>query len=117
MFVIDPAGAGAWPTQDGLSATAFPHGVWGSQVEISESVAPILIARRELRPGSGCAGRMRGGLGHRIELRSANGQPFLVFLSVERVRYPARGRDGGHSGAPSRIRLDGGPGLPGKSMV
>jgi N-methylhydantoinase B len=110
-------GTGARPARDGLSATAFPSGVWGSQVEISESVAPILINRRELRPGSGGAGRTRGGLGQRIELRSANGQPFLVFLSVERVRYPARGREGGHSGAPGRIRIDGGPDLPGKGEV
>ncbi len=119
--LVHNGGTGARPSKDGLSATAFPSGVWGSQVEIAESVAPIVIAKRELRRDSGGAGRWRGGLGQRIELRSANAQPFLVFLSVERIRFPARGRDGGGAGAPGRIRLanaDGpGPDLPGKGEV
>jgi N-methylhydantoinase B len=86
-------------------------------VEITESVAPVLVTKRELRPDSGGPGRYRGGLGQHIELRSANGQPFQVFLSVERVKYPARGRDGGGNGAPGRIRLDDGPDLPGKGEI
>jgi N-methylhydantoinase B len=32
-------GTGARPTLDGLSATAFPSGVWGSQVETTEAAA------------------------------------------------------------------------------
>ncbi len=115
--LVHNGGTGARPGRDGLSATAFPSGVWGSQVEISESAAPILIARRELRPDSGGAGRQRGGLGQRIELRSANGRPLMLFLSVERVRFPAAGRAGGLPGAPGRIRLGDGPDLPGKAEV
>ncbi len=120
VFAIELAhngGTGARPASDGLSATAFPSGVWGSQVEITESVAPVLITKRELRRDSGGPGRWRGGLGQRIELRSANGQPFLVFLSVERTKFPARGRDHGGNGAPGRIRLEGGADLPGKGEV
>ncbi len=120
VFAVELAhngGTGARPGKDGLSATAFPSGVWGSQVEITESVAPVLIKRRELRRDSGGAGRWRGGLGQRIELCAANDQPFLVFLSVERIRFPARGRDGGLAGAPGRIRLDEGPELPGKGEI
>jgi len=115
--LVHNGGTGARPLRDGLSATAFPSGVWGSQVETSEAAAPILFLRRELRPGSGGAGRARGGLGQRIEIRSANGAPMMLFLSVERVRNPARGRSGGHSGAAGRIRLDDGPDLPGKAEV
>ncbi|MEL7466197.1 MAG: hydantoinase B/oxoprolinase family protein [Pseudomonadota bacterium] len=114
-------GTGARPALDGLSATAFPSGVWGSQVEISEAVAPILIQRRELIADSGGAGRMRGGLGQRIEVESATAEPFSVFLSVERVRNPAEGRAGGAQGACGRIRVanaDGpGPDLPGKGEL
>lgn len=120
LFALELAhngGTGARPSKDGLSATAFPSGVWGSQVEITESVAPVLVTRRELRQDSGGAGRFRGGLGQRIELRSADGQPFLVFLSVERVKHPARGRAGGGNGAPGRIRVDDGAELPGKGEV
>ncbi|MEM1384683.1 MAG: hydantoinase B/oxoprolinase family protein [Pseudomonadota bacterium] len=110
-------GTGARPGRDGLSATAYPSGVWGSQVEISESVAPILIRRRELRPNSGGPGRMRGGLGQRIELTAASGDALTVFLSVERIDNPARGRDGGLPGDPGRLRLDGGRDLRGKGEV
>jgi N-methylhydantoinase B len=120
VFTLELAhngGTGARPIKDGLSATAFPSGVWGSQVEVTESVAPVLITKRELRRDSGGPGRWRGGLGQRIEIRAANGRPFLVFLSVDRIKYPARGRDGGLSGAPGRIRLGDRPDLPGKGEV
>ena len=72
---------------------------------------------RELRSDSGGAGRQRGGLGQRIELESANDEAMTLFLSVERVRYPARGRRGGMAGAPGRIRIGDGPDLPGKGEV
>ena len=107
-------GTGARPTKDGLSATAYPSGVWGSQVEITESVAPVLVWRRELRPGSGGAGKYRGGLGQVIEIESAEGAPISLFLSVERMKYPARGRDGGGDGMPGRIALATGEKFPGK---
>ncbi len=110
-------GTGARPTKDGLSATAFPSGVWGSQVEIAESAAPVLVTRRELRPDSGGAGQFRGGLGQRLELTPANDQAFLLFLAVERIRNPAQGRMGGQAGACGRIRVDDGPDLPGKGEV
>ena len=111
---VHNGGTGARPAKDGLSATAYPSGVLGSQVEISESVAPVLIKRRELRPDSGGAGRTRGGLGQSIEVESANGNPFLLFLSVERIKHPAKGRAGGQAGMPGRIRIGDGPDLPGK---
>ncbi len=100
-------GTGARPMLDGLSATAFPSGVWGSQVETTEAVAPVLIHCRELRQDTGGAGRYRGGLGQRIKISSAIDQDFMLFLSVERVRNPARGRHGGQDGACGRIRISG----------
>lgn len=120
IFAVELAhngGTGARPRKDGLSATAFPSGVWGSQVEITESVAPVLVTKRELRRDSGGAGRWRGGLGQRIELRAANGEAFLVFLSVDRIKFPARGRSGGKAGAAGGIRLDNGPAVPGKGEL
>ena len=67
-----------------------------------------------MRPGSGGAGKWRGGLGQSIEVTSANDAPFLVFLSVERISFPAEGRAGGMAGAPGRMRLDNKPDLPSK---
>ncbi|WP_299728103.1 hydantoinase B/oxoprolinase family protein [uncultured Tateyamaria sp.] len=108
-------GTGARPTLDGLSATAFPSGVWGSQVETTEAAAPILIHRRDLRRDSGGAGQYRGGLGQRIEVSSAEDEDVLLFLSVERVDNAAKGRHGGLDGAKGRIRIgDESADLPGK---
>ncbi|MGI9355462.1 MAG: hydantoinase B/oxoprolinase family protein, partial [Rhizobiaceae bacterium] len=118
LELVFNGGTGARPDIDGLSATAFPSGVWGSQVETTESVAPVLIHRRELRPDSGGAGRMRGGLGQHIEISSAIDQDFMLFLSVERILNPARGRHGGHDGAAGRIRVGHeGAELPGKGEL
>ena len=118
LELVFNGGTGARPTLDGLSATAFPSGVWGSQIETTEAVAPILFNRRELRQDSGGPGRNRGGLGQHIELRSAEDQDFLVFLSVERVLNPAKGRHGGLAGAPGRTRIGhDGAALPSKGEV
>jgi N-methylhydantoinase B len=107
LELVHNGGTGGRPNADGLSATAYPSGVFGSQVEITEAVAPVIIWRRELLPDSGGAGRYRGGLGQRIEMTSAINAPFLVFLSVERLKNPARGRAGGLPGAPGRIQVTG----------
>lgn len=118
LELVFSGGTGARPSLDGLSATAFPSGVWGSQIETTEAVAPVLITRRELRQDSGGPGRLRGGLGQNIEIRSSTGEDFMLFLSVERIANPAKGRHGGLAGAPGRIRLGpDGPDLPGKGEV
>ena len=103
LELVFSGGTGARPNLDGLSATSFPSGVWGSQVETTEAVAPVLITRRELKPDSGGAGRTRGGLGQHIEFQSSCDEEFMVFLSVERILNPARGRFGGGEGAAGRI--------------
>lgn len=105
--LVHNGGTGARPRIDGLSATAYPSGVFGSQVEMTEAAAPVTVWRRELLTDSGGPGQFRGGLGQRIEMTSAIDEPFLVFLSVERVRFPAAGRAGGAQGAPGRIRVTG----------
>ncbi|MEP5090223.1 MAG: hydantoinase B/oxoprolinase family protein, partial [Paracoccaceae bacterium] len=118
LELVYNGGTGARPKADGLSATAFPSGVWGSQVEMTEAVAPVLITKRELRQDSGGAGTYRGGLGQRIEMVSATNEDLLLFLSVDRIDNAARGRQGGKSGATGRIRIGrDGPDLPGKGTV
>lgn len=114
--LVFSGGTGARPGKDGLSATAFPSGVWGSQIETTESIAPVLFNKRELRIDSGGAGQYRGGLGQCIEIKAIE-DDFLLFLSVERIRFAASGRDGGAAGAVGRVRIehDGEP-LPGKGV-
>jgi N-methylhydantoinase B len=98
-------GAGARPGKDGLSATSFPSGVRTIPVEATESVAPVLFYRREFREGSGGSGRFRGGLGQVIELGGAGAAPLALLCNFERVRNPARGRNGGGKGAPGAVSL------------
>jgi N-methylhydantoinase B len=98
-------GAGARPTKDGLSATAFPSGVRTIPVEATETVAPVVFHRREFREGSGGPGRFRGGLGQVIELGGAEGAPLALLCNFERVHNPARGRDGGRAGASGMVTL------------
>ncbi|AXI43222.1 hydantoinase B/oxoprolinase family protein [Sulfitobacter sp. SK011] len=118
LELVFNGGTGARPDFDGLSATAFPSGVWGSQIETTEAAAPVLITKRELHPDSGGVGRMRGGLGQSIALKSSKDEDIMLFLSVERINTPAAGRHCGGAGAPGRIRLGAqGADLPGKGTV
>jgi N-methylhydantoinase B len=98
-------GAGARPDKDGLSATAFPSGVRTIPIEATETIAPVLFGRREFRDGSGGAGAFRGGLGQVIEIGGAGGMPISLLCNFERVKHPARGRNGGHAGTPGRVTL------------
>ncbi len=107
-------GSGARPGKDGLSATAFPSGVRSVPVEVIESVAPVVVWRKELRTDSGGPGRTRGGLGQVMEIASAEDAPFAVYAMFERIDHPARGRDGGLAGAPGRVGLTSGAVLKGK---
>lgn len=108
--MFNSGGTGARPGFDGLSATAFPSGVSTMSVEATEHVGPITIWRKDLRAGSGGAGALRGGLGQTIEIEPSAGYDFYFNAMFDRVENPARGRDGGGSGAPGRVELaDGTP--------
>jgi N-methylhydantoinase B len=98
-------GAGARPGKDGLNVTAFPSGVRTIPVEATETIAPVVFRRREFREGSGGAGRFRGGLGQVIEIGGADGLPISMLCNFERVKNPARGRQGGAKGEPGTVTL------------
>src|SRR5690348_7797273 len=98
-------GAGARPEKDGLSVTAFPSGVRTIPIEATENVAPVVFYRREFRDGSGGPGRFRGGLGQVIELGGAGANPLALLCNFERIRHPARGRNGGAPGGAGQVGL------------
>ena len=108
ILMFNSGGTGARPTLDGLSATAFPSGVHTMSSEVTEHVGPITIWRKELREGSGGAGRQRGGLGQVIEISANPGHRIYINAMFDRCQHPARGRDGGHAGAAGEVRLDDG---------
>ncbi len=119
MLMFNSGGSGARPGLDGLTATAFPSGVRTMSVEATEQVGPIVVWRKEIRSGSGGAGRFRGGLGQTIEIGPAEGYLFEFSAMFDRVDNPARGRAGGQDGAPGAVRLDDGTpfGSKGKQTV
>ena len=113
MNAFYAGGTGARPAKDGLSATAFPSGVRSTPVEITENATPLIMWRKELLPDSGGAGRFRGGLGQIMEFAHADGEAFAVSKMFDRIKHPARGRDGGEAGAPARVYTSGGKKLKG----
>ncbi len=113
---VTNGGTGARPGKDGLSATAYPSGVRGTPVEITESTLPVIVWRKELRPDSGGAGRTRGGHGQTIEIESSNGAPLEILAAFDRIDHPPRGRDGGADGAAGYLGLKSGEKLRGKGF-
>ena len=109
-------GAGARPRQDGLSATPFPSGVRNVPVEATEAITPLVIWRKELRQDSAGAGRYRGGLGQVMEVSSREDAAFGLFAGFERVKFPARGRNGGGPGQCGALSLKSGIELKPKGL-
>jgi len=108
VLTFNSGGAGARPTLDGMNATAFPSGVMTMPVEATEHTGPVIIWRKELRPDSGGAGKYRGGLGQFMEVGATDGHEFDFSAMFDRVKFPARGRQGGLDGAPTKIEREDG---------
>lgn len=107
-FVINPifnGGTGGRPGQHGLAATAFPSGVRTTPTEINEATSPLVIWKKTYRDGSGGAGEFRGGDGQDIEISHREGRAFVISTMFDRMRFPARGRFGGASGAPGVLQV------------
>ncbi|MFQ5829101.1 MAG: hydantoinase B/oxoprolinase family protein [Candidatus Methylomirabilia bacterium] len=100
-------GTGARASKDGLSATAFPSGVLGTPAEVIESLSPLLIEKKELRPDSGGQGSYRGGLGQVIAFRVRTRDPFVCSVLCDRTRIPAQGFFGGCPGAAGELWING----------
>ena len=108
VITFNSGGTGARPDQDGLDGTAFPSGVRTMPVEATENVAPVVFWRKELRPGSGGAGRTRGGLGQVMEIGAKGEAEFACNAIFDRVAHPPKGREGGEDGAPGKVYLKSG---------
>ena len=104
-------GTGALKGQDGLSATAYPSGIAGVPVEVIETLAPLVIRRRELRTDSGGPGTYRGGLGQTMEIEVLTNKPYIFSGLYERTRYAAPGLHGGGPGLTGGIRTNNGTAL------
>jgi N-methylhydantoinase B len=83
-------------------------------VEATEHAGPVVIWRKELRPDSGGAGRMRGGLGQFMQIGARDGYDFRFSGMFDRMYHPARGRDGGAPGGATEMGLTDGTQFPPK---
>ncbi|WP_458792630.1 hydantoinase B/oxoprolinase family protein [Yoonia sp. MH D7] len=108
VLMFNSGGMGARPGLDGLAATAFPSGVHTMPIEATEHTGPVVIWRKELRPGSGGDGQYRGGLGQVMEVSVLEGHEFDFSAMFDRITQAARGRDGGNDGALGSVMLDDG---------
>ncbi|MEY4653260.1 MAG: hypothetical protein RI884_1841 [Pseudomonadota bacterium] len=107
VMSVGVGGTGARPTKDGLSTTAFPSGVGGIPVEITEAQSPLVFWHKEYLADSAGAGRWRGGLAQRIVIGARDDAPFECSAATfDRRDNAARGRQGGQPGAPGRVEVE-----------
>ena len=103
-------GEGGNVARDGLAAVrVHMSNVMNTPVEVIESEYPLVVEEQGLRPGSGGAGRHRGGLGVRRAYRVAGDEVTLTTM-LERRIVPPWGVLGGRDAMPFRITLNPGAG-------
>jgi N-methylhydantoinase B len=100
-------GMGATDSNDGQSTFAWASNVSNVPIELIERNSPLFVHRKTLRPGSGGAGRNRGGLGQEIEFEVTSDTPVGIIFMAERCRFPALGIEGGAAGALGEVLIDG----------
>ena len=100
-------GMGARLTKHGPSATCYPTGVAAVPVEILEAAMPIVFDRKELRPGSGGAGRTRGGDGQLIQFHMRTKHAWTLNAVPSRLGAGPEGLEGGMPGAGGHFRVNG----------
>jgi N-methylhydantoinase B len=102
-------GTGATSSKDGEPVLSWPSNISSTPVEVAERNSPLFFRAKRLRPGSGGAGRFRGGLGQDIEIECESDTPIVVSFMAERTRFPAPGFAGGEDGGLGDVRINGEP--------
>lgn len=101
-------GQGATANRNGYSALSFPANLGNTPVEMMEALAPILVHRREIRRGSGGAGKQRGGDGITFEFEiTKEASNVSTSFIMTRAKYPPTGLNGGETAKRGRLALNG----------
>jgi N-methylhydantoinase B len=100
-------GMGATPVKDGENVLSWPSNISSTPVEVAERNSPLFFHYKRMRPGSGGAGRFRGGLGQDILIESRSPRPIVLSVMAERTTYPAPGLAGGSAGGRGDVRING----------
>ncbi|HEY0580999.1 MAG TPA: hydantoinase B/oxoprolinase family protein [Chloroflexota bacterium] len=101
-------GSGGRPWADGSDTIHVVPDSKNLPVEFTETRFPLRVERLGLAPDSGGAGKRRGGLGYRKEIRVLGDASFLSV--ADRSILSCWGLKGGRAGQPFRVTVDpGGP--------
>ena len=105
LVEIEIGGSGAHPRKDGVNAYASGmHNNSNIPVEMIEGGMPLTVVRYGLLPGSGGAGRHRGGLGLFREWR-VDSQTCIFTANMDRFQHAPYGLAGGGPAALGRLLL------------
>jgi len=114
FFGIDPSTGKHWATLSSASigngadfrddgdnfvahhSIAGAAGSQGDSIELNEASFPLMIEKYELVTDSGGAGKHRGGLGSRMQIKILS--PATLFAFIEKGKAPHWGIDGGREG-------------------
>jgi len=99
-------GMGATPVKDGEHVLSWPSNISSTPVEVAERNSPLFFHYKRMRPGSGGAGRFRGGVGQDILIESQSPRPIVVSFMAERTTSPAPGLAGGGAGGLGDVRVN-----------
>ena len=100
-------GMGATPVKDGESALSWPSNISSTPVEVAERNSPLFFHYKRLRPGSGGAGKFRGGLGQDILMENESRSPIAMNFMAERTKVAAPGFAGGGDGGRGDVLVNG----------
>jgi N-methylhydantoinase B len=100
-------GMGATPVKDGENVLSWPSNISSTPVEVAERQSPLFFHAKRLRPGSGGAGKFRGGLGQDILVESRSPRPIVLSVMAERTAFAAPGLAGGAPGGLGDVRING----------
>jgi len=100
-------GMGATAVKDGESVLSWPSNISSTPVEVAERNSPLFFHEKRLRPGSGGAGRFRGGLGQDIVIECESDAPIVASFMAERTKFSAPGFAGGDDGGLGDVQING----------
>ena len=111
LMLFLSGGMGASIDEDGPHCSPFPSNPVPGSVEVAESVAPLVVWKKELLPDSGGPGRFRGGCGQEIVVEVTSPKRSELSMISERWDFPAEGLHeglaGGRAGAAKTAPGDG----------
>lgn len=113
IAAINPVvgGGGGMPHGDGTDGSGADAAyLKNTPIEITEAEVPIRFRRYGLAPGTGGAGRWRGGLATAMEFQVFAPDTRITARNRDRCRFPAWGILGGRAGLASEMTLN--PGRP-----